>query len=184
MFIQLDYASVVLEAIKDNRITLHLLLLEKANLMMAFDLNNNLAKNALSILIKINPFLASLCVKLGRVLNNPEYSFSMHPQLFYSLMNNKLIYNTVPRLPDHLLLQNSSEMRKFLIASFTPNLFGYTNAAWEEILYQFQNIDPSSMSIAAFLIKKTEFSLINDERIDYSKDRFEDNYREEKEFYK
>ena len=130
--VQFNHASIVVDAIKNNVIWIHLPYKEKVILIQVLNENVKVPSNMLSLLGQKNLLFAGFCTKISlvaKLIHAPEFLFSTHPKLFYSLINNEF------------LLQNSSEMRDFLNKCFSNDLFKITDVTWKGHWRNFQELN-------------------------------------------
>ena len=122
-------------------------------------------KNTLFLLEQKNLLLAGLATKLvlsSNLFSNPEFFFSIHPQILYCLIENNFIFshNPIPRV--EILLENSLQLRQFLIETFELSLFEPSMSYWKANLDHYQSLDLNSIKTAASLIKRVDFVLNDD----------------------
>lgn len=186
MIVQFDHTSIVTNGIKNNIIIIPLDIAENESLMAALTANLKVASNALFILEQQNSFLAGLCVKLVlsmRILSDPEFIFSIHPELLYSLIQNEFVYNGDVAPCIDTLFQNGSQLRQYLMDCFSPDLFNLTTTTWNAQWNQLQNLDFSVIDSAGYLFHEADFAFSNDNFMNRITTQFECHYEEELEFY-
>ena len=181
VIVQFDHINGILSAIKNNVVCIDLPCSEKTLLVEVLNENVKAASNMLFFLEQKNFLFAGLCTKItltAKLLHMPEYLFSIHPNLFYSLMNNEFTYGHDPKPSIEFLLQNLPEMREFLLNAFSSDLFKITDITWDEHWEQYQKLDWSLIDTAECLVKDVELDVVLDNYVDILRDRFDIIYKE------
>ena len=186
VIIQYDQTNLILSAIKDNVFPMDPSYSQKAFLLKILEENLKVTSNMLSYLEQKNLVLAGLCMKItlmSKLLHKPEFLFSKHPKLFYSLINNNFLYGHNPKPSIEFLLSNPKKMRNFMIICFSNDLFEITNQTWDGYWKRYQDLDWSLIETAECFVINIELNTVSNDYVSFLRHNFDIFYSEERDSF-